>query len=148
MVVPLSASQHPVPLPADFEEAECIGCHADKREGKFVHAVAAVSCTARHQVESTVETTVTGLTAEPEELCAGCHESSGGNLHVPYAGGRCIICHNPHGSQAPALINFDLSIVGPSRTGRLGYTEIGRGQARCYLTCHGHNHDPANSRAR
>jgi predicted CXXCH cytochrome family protein len=85
-------------------------------------------------------------------LCNKCHNVAGSVLqnqsfpyhrqHVVNAGAACSTCHDPHASSAPMLINFDLSIVGPSSSGRLQYVRTGPHQGECYLTCHGVNHNP------
>jgi len=56
----------------------------------------------------------------------------------------CNVCHDPHGSQQPKLINFDLNVVSPSNSGRLEHysNATGAGSGGCYLNCHGRNHDP------
>ena len=39
-------------------------------------------------------------------------------------------------------MNFDKRFVTPSSGGILRYENLGAGRARCYLTCHGKNHNP------
>jgi predicted CXXCH cytochrome family protein len=91
-------------------------------------------------------------------LCYGCHDRntllnhSGGfphQLHVVNVGASCAVCHDAHGSrQNPHLINFmsrDLTgkvVVTPSSSGTLEYDSLGMGSGRCYLTCHGSDHNP------
>lgn len=41
------------------------------------------------------------------------------------------------------LVNFDRSIGGPSSSGQLSYQRTGVRSGTCYLTCHGHDHNPA-----
>jgi len=88
------------------------------------------------------------------ELCYGCHRRSSilGNesfqyhsLHISTASTSCKTCHDSHGSaRYPHLLDFDNnSLVTPSKSGRLEFMEMGRKAGRCYLTCHGKNHDPA-----
>ncbi len=61
------------------------------------------------------------------------------NLQTP-----CNVCHDPHGSQQPKLVNFDRNVVSPSNSGRLEHysSANGGGEGGCYLNCHGRNHDP------
>jgi len=61
------------------------------------------------------------------------------NLRTP-----CNVCHDPHGSQQPKLVNFDRNVVSPSNSGRLEHysNATGAGSGGCYLSCHGRNHDP------
>jgi predicted CXXCH cytochrome family protein len=54
----------------------------------------------------------------------------------------CSTCHDPHASQAPHLINFDLSIVGKSAVGPIQYLQTSPGHGSCTLYCHGHDHGP------
>lgn len=63
------------------------------------------------------------------------------NLNTP-----CNVCHDPHGSQQPKLINFDRDVVSPSSSGELRHfsNSSGAGSGGCYLTCHGRNHNPCN----
>jgi predicted CXXCH cytochrome family protein len=63
----------------------------------------------------------------------------------------CSACHDPHGVSATQgnafnnthLINFDLNIVSPNANGLLEFEDLGSEQGRCYLNCHGYEHDPA-----
>lgn len=85
-------------------------------------------------------------------LCDKCHDVQGSILmnqsfkeheeHIREASAACSTCHDPHASQAPMLINFDRSIVGPSSSGRLEYHRTGFRTGECYLTCHGQDHNP------
>ena len=61
------------------------------------------------------------------------------NLRTP-----CNVCHDPHGSQQPKLINFDRNVVSPNSSGRLEHysNSSGAGSGGCYLSCHGRNHNP------
>ncbi len=104
----------------------------------------------------------TEATAAPESyqryaLCYGCHDRNtllnrpGGfphRLHVSDAGASCAVCHDAHGSRRNAhLINFmsrDLTgevAVTPSSSGRLEYVSLGADAGRCFLTCHGSDHE-------
>jgi predicted CXXCH cytochrome family protein len=56
----------------------------------------------------------------------------------------CSTCHDPHASQSNRLINFDLSIVGPSSMGPVQFTNDGAGHGTCNLQCHGHDHKNTN----
>jgi predicted CXXCH cytochrome family protein len=70
--------------------------------------------------------------------------------HLENADAPCAACHDPHGSRASThLINFLLldangsQVVQPSpSTGRLEFQDLGNGQGRCYLACHGEDHCP------
>lgn len=93
-------------------------------------------------------------------LCDKCHNISGSILanasfkqHQKHIGGErtsCTTCHDPHGVAGGTatnnkwLINFDTTIVTPSSSGVLRYESTGTRMGRCYLTCHGKNHNPIN----
>ena len=90
-------------------------------------------------------------------LCYRCHDRntllnrSDGfphQLHLGKVGASCAVCHDAHGSrQNPHLINFmsrDLTgkvVVTPSSSGQLAYQSLGMGSGRCFLTCHGNDHN-------
>lgn len=91
-------------------------------------------------------------------LCYRCHSRSvlmdgevfPHGLHVQDQQTPCSACHDPHGVSAMQgnavnnshLINFDLTIVSPTGTGRLEYLNRGRFGSQCFLNCHGKLHDP------
>ena len=92
-------------------------------------------------------------------LCFKCHDSTKvaqtgswrNNLHQDHHGGySCSTCHDPHGISSTQgnstnnahLINFDTRFVKPSSGGILRYDNQGTNRGRCYLTCHGQNHNP------
>jgi hypothetical protein len=93
------------------------------------------------------------------ELCYKCHSRSAlistgisfeHQLHVVDQNVPCSACHDPHGISAiqgnamnnSHLINFDLSIVSPTDTGRLEYESLGQFRGQCFLRCHGVLHNP------
>jgi len=102
----------------------------------------------------------TSESAQNYALCYSCHsrtsilnESSPFKYHPKHIvefRTPCNACHDPHGisnSQGTAannsnLINFDLSIVTPSSGGVIRFEDRGTQTGRCYLTCHGKNHNP------
>jgi hypothetical protein len=92
-------------------------------------------------------------------FCYGCHARNtllnrpvGGfphRLHVTDLGASCAVCHDAHGSRRDErLINFmirDLTgeaVVTSSSSGLLEYDTLGMGAGRCFLTCHGSDHNP------
>ncbi len=92
-------------------------------------------------------------------LCYKCHErlkllsdQSTFKLHKSHVVDDrtpCTACHAWHGVSLMQgneinnahLINFDVSIASPSRTGQLRYTSAGSGHGNCSLTCHGTDHN-------
>ena len=92
-------------------------------------------------------------------LCYKCHDRnvllsdrSAFRLHRRHVVDQqtpCATCHAAHGVSATAgtptqnahLIDFDVSVVRPSRTGALEYDRRGPRSGSCALTCHGAAHD-------
>lgn len=107
-----------------------------------------------------VTTDRTAESASNYALCYKCHNRNsyiqdGGAFsdhkkHVVSERTPCNVCHDPHGissTQGNAtnnskLINFDTSVVKPNSSGILRYDSTGTGRGRCYLSCHGSNHNP------
>jgi len=93
-------------------------------------------------------------------LCNKCHDVDNSirqdrsfgrhNTHISGTSTSCSTCHDPHGiaggtaANNYALVNFDTAVVTPSSSGILRYESNGAGtfRGRCYLTCHGKNHNP------
>ena len=92
-------------------------------------------------------------------LCYKCHSRTSilanqsfptHRMHIVDERSPCSLCHDPHGvaaSQGNAtnnsnLINFDKRFVTPSSSGILRFDDLGNRRGRCYLTCHGENHNP------
>lgn len=96
------------------------------------------------------------------ELCYQCHDrntitNSMGSFgrkvhrrHIVNEDTPCSVCHDSHGissSQGNStnnshLINFQVSIVGRSSSGRMEFIDEGSQSGSCYLNCHGEDHDP------
>lgn len=100
-----------------------------------------------------------GESAAAYALCYKCHDRNSilndasfpaHHTHVTDASSPCSLCHDPHGisgTQGNAtnnsnLINFDRRFVTPSSSGILRFDDLGARRGRCYLTCHGRNHNP------
>jgi len=92
-------------------------------------------------------------------LCYSCHSRTSilgdqsfkeHRKHIEGAKAPCSACHDPHGVSVtqgtPAnnsyLINFDLAIVSPNRSGVLRFEKTGTFQGRCFLNCHAKEHNP------
>lgn len=91
-------------------------------------------------------------------LCDKCHNIATSILsnvsftrhstHISSARTSCTTCHDPHGIAGGSatnnkwLINFDTSIVSNSSGGIRRYESTGTRTGRCYLTCHGKDHNP------
>ncbi len=84
-------------------------------------------------------------------LCDKCHDVQNSVLvdrsfgkhrvHVVDQRAACSTCHDPHASQSPMLVNFDLSIVAPNSSGVLQFTRTSPGHGTCSLRCHGTEHN-------
>lgn len=94
-------------------------------------------------------------------LCYGCHDRDSirsddsfkeHDKHIRGDDVPCNICHDPHGISSTQgnttnnskLINFDTSVVQPDSSGRLRFESTGVFRGRCFLNCHGEEHDPKN----
>ncbi len=92
-------------------------------------------------------------------LCYKCHSRTSilanatfreHNKHIVGERSPCNVCHDPHGISSTQgnstnnsrLINFDTTVVTPSSSGALRFESLGTNRGRCYLTCHGTNHNP------
>lgn len=92
-------------------------------------------------------------------LCYKCHDRNSilagvgfveHNLHVVSVRAPCNVCHDPHGISSTQgstlsnsrLLNFDTSIVTRSGTQAIRWERVGTTQGRCYLVCHGKDHNP------
>ncbi|MBI4890652.1 MAG: hypothetical protein HY821_08495 [Acidobacteria bacterium] len=91
-------------------------------------------------------------------LCYKCHDLDSSilqdrsfkehNKHISGERTSCSTCHDAHGIDGGnatnnfSMVNFDRTIVGPSSSGILRFERTGTFAGRCYLTCHGQNHNP------
>ncbi len=74
----------------------------------------------------------------------------GGGGGMATVNAPCNNCHDPHGisvtqgnsTNNSKLINFNTGQVSPSSSNILRYESTGTFSGRCYLTCHGMNHNP------
>jgi predicted CXXCH cytochrome family protein len=138
----------------------CTDCHASDGTGApkgphgsiYPHIEKSQYITANNTTES----------ASAYALCYSCHnrteitqEASAFPFHRKHIVDEktpCNTCHDPHGisnSQGNAtnnsnLINFRTGSgwVTPNSSGLLKFEDTGLHHGRCYLTCHGENHNP------
>jgi hypothetical protein len=106
-----------------------------------------------------MDNSATTESATTYALCYKCHDRTivlsatscpEHNRHVRSENASCSICHDPHGISSAQgtttnnahLINFDKRFVTPSSSGILRFEQTSPGKGRCYLTCHGENHNP------
>ena len=103
----------------------------------------------------------TAESADTYALCYKCHDRSiilgiasfkEHLRHILLDNASCSICHDPHGISSAQgtttnnahLINFDRRFVTPSSNGALRWEQTSPDKGRCYLSCHGHSHNPSS----
>ncbi len=105
-------TEHPFIAPGEIKTETCLGCHPDKKEGKFVHTAVASGCESCHQATSdqAKEKTTVTLMAQGGELCAMCHETQKEVVvHKPYQLGQCLVCHEAHSSAYKAQLRANVN---------------------------------------
>lgn len=81
-------------------------CHQNVTRFKSLHGPAQ-DCATCHVQGNPAEHKFFLITKK-EDLCRKCHVIPRGSVvHVPFAEGQCLQCHNPHGSDHPALLVAD-----------------------------------------
>jgi len=135
----------------------CTDCHASDGTGApagphgsiYPHILKLQYLTANNTSES----------AAAYALCYSCHSRTSilndvsfheHKKHIVEEHTPCNVCHDPHGISSTQgnstnnsnLINFDISVVTPSSSGILRFDDLGLYHGRCYMTCHGENHNP------
>lgn len=92
-------------------------------------------------------------------LCYKCHDRNSildddsfeeHSKHIERVKAPCSACHDAHGISSTQgnstnnshLINFDVTIVQPTRQGNLRFEDLGTFSGRCYLKCHNVSHNP------
>ena len=105
-----SVTQHPFIPKKDIKSQTCLICHSAKEEGRYVHKAVVLGCQRCHQVLSEDQKTTITLVATGGPLCARCHiPEKVSVLHVPYAAGQCLVCHEPHKSDFPDLLRAQVN---------------------------------------
>lgn len=99
--------------PAFSAEINCLDCHDELAKGKSVHKALEMGCTACHEgidasdvPHKKTNKIAKGLSAEPPELCYGCHDKkmfAKKTVHAALEMG-CLSCHNPHASKNAKLL--------------------------------------------
>ena len=92
-------------------------------------------------------------------LCYKCHDRnsiladdsfSEHKKHIEGEDAPCSVCHDAHGISMTQgnpvnnshLINFDINVVLPNSSGFRRFEDTGTFQGRCFLSCHGTDHNP------
>ena len=136
----------------------CVDCHNNSTTGgpRGSHGSTYKALLERQNI--TTDNTPESSTAYA--LCYKCHSRTSlmadasrfpHHQHVADVRAPCNVCHDPHGvggtlTNNSKLINFQSGVVTPSSGGILRYESTGTFQGRCYLTCHGKNHNPYSYR--
>lgn len=114
------------------------------------------------KADGTSATAGTTESAAAYALCYKCHNRTSiigtgtnsfkeHNLHVVKENTPCNTCHDPHGVSSSLggttlsnarLMNFNTAIVGKSGTQAIRWERVGTTGGRCYLVCHGQDHNP------
>lgn len=135
----------------------CTACHASDGTGApagphgstYPHILKLQNLTANNTSES----------AAAYALCYSCHSRTSimsdfsfkeHSKHIQGEKTPCNACHDPHGISSTQgnstnnsnLINFDISFISASSSGIRRFDDLGLYHGRCYLTCHGENHNP------
>jgi predicted CXXCH cytochrome family protein len=135
----------------------CTACHAS--DGTGAPAGPHGSIYPHILVKQYITTDPNPESAANYALCYTCHSRTSilGDVsfkahqkHIVGADTPCNTCHDPHGISSTQgnstnnsnLINFNVSVVTPSSGGILRFDDQGLYRGRCYLTCHGENHNP------
>lgn len=98
-------------------EVSCNDCHSDKASATVSHPAVAMGCDNCHKnVHPKKDPQKKSQLAEQgARLCFLCHDESrytkGKRVHPPAADGSCLFCHDPHGSNASALLRPDMPIL-------------------------------------
>lgn len=107
----------------------CYQCHDRVEDEKFVHtAVAMKNCTYCHTPHSSnnpklikeigsdakSSSSASVMDISFTQICAQCHKDKGeakSVRHFPFAQGRCMLCHRPHGSDFAKLLRKPSSVL-------------------------------------
>jgi predicted CXXCH cytochrome family protein len=93
---------------------ETTACHPPAKWSKHLHSpVKEGECSVCHEGNAAGHPQkgkkTFRLTSEGANLCTMCHQAFTGKkmMHSPVAGGKCLTCHNPHGSDGAKLLASD-----------------------------------------
>jgi len=135
----------------------CTDCHASDGASSPAGPHGSIYPHILKRQYSTADNTVESTSAYA--LCYNCHSRATilsdnsfkeHSKHIQGEKTPCNACHDPHGINNPQgnstnnsnLINFSTSIVTSSPgNGAIRFEDQGVNRGRCYLTCHGQNHN-------
>jgi predicted CXXCH cytochrome family protein len=135
----------------------CTDCHAGDGVGAPVGPHGSIYPHILNRQYSTADNTSESVSAYA--LCYGCHSRISilsdisfkeHSKHIVGEKTPCNACHDPHGISSTQgnsvnnsnLINFWTTIVSNSSGGIRRFDDQGLYTGRCYLTCHGEDHNP------
>lgn len=110
---------------AGADAIDCLQCHPDYNQGKFVHAAVAMGCEICHigldasKMPHGIQNNIPmGLPSETvADVCIACHDKSkywtgkNANVHAPVAIGSCNMCHNSHRSENEKLLTAEKKTI-------------------------------------
>jgi predicted CXXCH cytochrome family protein len=136
----------------------CTSCHASDNSGDPAGPHGSIYPQILKLKYVTTDNTIES--ASNYALCYSCHNRnniindintfSEHKRHIVEEKSPCSACHDSHGisitqgnsTNNSNLINFRTDIVSPDMMGRLRFEDLGFRKGRCYLTCHGEQHNP------
>lgn len=104
--LPCRASEHPT---VDAH-AQCVDCHADHADGKYIHPALKQGCLACHAIEKRNNLTFIAQKPTKSMLCLECHKAETFQYtHLPYESAMCLRCHSPHVSSNAHLLRASVN---------------------------------------
>jgi predicted CXXCH cytochrome family protein len=106
--------------PSTAAEKSCIDCHKKVIAKRTVHPAISQyarmeqGCPSCHREPHAKKKGALSLVSPVPDLCYMCHDKanfSKSQVHPPVAGGECLVCHNPHASDAPPLLTQPLPFL-------------------------------------
>lgn len=115
MLAPLATAQiagAPKRDPAQAPAASCTTteCHQSVIKHKVLHNPTAADCSACHLLVGDPKDHKFSYPVPKEELCLKCHKlPAEKTMHAPVRDGKCLDCHDAHGSEHKAQLVADLN---------------------------------------
>jgi predicted CXXCH cytochrome family protein len=142
---------------APMSRMSCTDCHSSDGQGSPAGPHGSIYPHILKQQYSTANKTIESYSSYA--LCYSCHNRSSilsdvsfkeHKKHIVDEMTPCNACHDPHGISGAQgnsinnsnLINFWTTVVNSSSSGILRFEDQGNFRGRCYLTCHGKDHNP------
>ena len=102
-------TQNPNPVqPLPGQSCTTSECHVPIAKHTVRHSQTAADCTACHLQVGDAATHKFSFPVSKEELCLKCHQlPAEAHTHAPVKDGKCMECHDPHGSENKAELRGD-----------------------------------------